>query len=93
MSLDTIALADFAGGGEIEVPCDKIHAKLDEIWRGIALRAQRQSAAKPGDSAPRARIAVHRACLLNLVVVAGDRPSEVVVRFLTATLADRSRRG
>jgi len=86
VSLGTIELVGFAGGREIEVPCDKVDAKLNEIWRGIAVRAQRETAVRSG---PGARIAVHRACLLNLVVHAGDAPSEIVARFLTTSLTDR----
>ncbi|MCE9634883.1 MAG: glucose-6-phosphate dehydrogenase assembly protein OpcA [Planctomycetes bacterium] len=74
MSHDTIELQGFAGGNEIEVPCDKIDAELDAIWRGIAKRS---------------RIAVHRACLLNVVIHAGDGPSEIVARFLATSLTER----
>jgi hypothetical protein len=79
MSYDTLDLQGFAGGGELEVPCDRIDAELDRIWRGIAQRAQ---------SAGARRIAVNRACLLNLVIHAGDGPSEVVGRFTATALTD-----
>lgn len=74
MSHDTLDLQGFAGGSEIEVPADRIDAELDAIWRGIAKRS---------------RIAVHRACLLNVLVHAGDGPSEIVARFLATSLTER----
>jgi hypothetical protein len=75
---DTITLSGFASGGEIEVPCDRIDASLDKLWRGIAAKA----AQGRGDP-------VHRACLLNLVIHSGDATSEVVSRFLSASLTAR----
>lgn len=76
---ETLRLHDFARGGEIAVPCDRIDAELDRIWRGIAQRARSDQGR---------RITVHRACLLNLVVHAGDGPSEVVARFMASALTD-----
>lgn len=74
MTFDTLELQGFAGGREIEVPCDRIDAELDELWRGIARRSQ---------------FTVHRACLLNLVIHAGDTPSEIVARYLATALVGR----
>ena len=74
MTSDTMDLQGFTRGAEIEVPCDRIDAGLDELWRGIARRSQ---------------FAVHRACLLNLVIHAGDTPSEIVARYLATALVGR----
>ena len=74
MTFDTMDLQGFTRGAEIEVPCDRIDAGLDELWRGIARRSQ---------------FAVHRACLLNLVIHAGDTPSEIVARYLATALVGR----
>ena len=95
MRLDTLELRGFAAGGEIEVPCDRIDTALDDLWRAMA-RKLAQGAAAPGSGSvgATARAAarlesVHRACLLNLVVHAGDSTSEVVARFLASSLTDR----
>lgn len=78
MKLDTLELRGFAAGGEIEVPCDAIDAALNRLWRKMA----RGHASDRGEP-------LLRACLLNLVVHAGDPASEVVARFLAASLTDR----
>lgn len=87
MKPDTMMLSGFAAGGEVEVPCDQIDVALDDLWRGIAAKVAERRFVP--DAAFEGMATVHRACLLNLVIHAGDTSSEVVSRFLASSITDR----
>lgn len=90
MRLDTLELRGFAAGGEIEVPCDRIDTALDDLWRAMAKKLAQHGDTRGAAARAAARLeSVHRACLLNLVIHAGDSAAEVVARFLASSLTDR----
>ncbi len=80
MSELTVDLGRFARGEDLAVDPARIDAELDRMWREIARRVRD---GRPGTPA------VHRACLFNLVAVAGDAHDEIVARFVVAALTDR----